>query len=282
MRSKLVIGNWKMHGSRSFATLLVRELVNHLRGVASDVALCVPAPVLSCVVDLTADSRIQVGAQDLSDFDHGAFTGEVSAAMLCDVGCRLVLVGHSERRIRHRETNPVVGRKAQMALANGLMPVVCVGETRQQRDAGQTEAVVLEQIDAVIDQTSAGSMNRMVVAYEPIWAIGSVTNATPGQAQEIHAAIRQHVARRCGKALAVDLRLIYGGSVNATNAAELLEQPDVDGVLVGGASLVAREFSQIAQIAARCASRYQPLPSPFLTAGAVATAMPPQRLSPSG
>ncbi len=243
MRGKLVAGNWKMHGSRAMA----RELVGAVATAAPagiDIAIMSPFPYIAELVLGHSCSTIQFGAQDLSEHDAGAFTGEVSAAMLADIGCRCVLVGHSERRQLHGETDAVVARKFVAAQRAGLLPMLCVGELIVHRDAGETEAIVGEQLDAVIELAGVGAFANAVVAYEPVWAIGTGRTATPHQAQEVHAYIRDKIGS-LDATIAGSLRIVYGGSVKAVNAGELFAGPDIDGGLIGGASLTASEFIAI-------------------------------------
>ena len=241
-KKKLIAGNWKMNGSLAANEALLKAIVAGLADAACDVAVAVPAPYLAQVQALTAGSTVAVAAQDVSKHEAGAYTGEVSAAMLRDFGARYALVGHSERRQYHGETDAVVAEKAQRALAAGITPIVCVGETLQEREAGQTEAVVKRQLAAVI-HLNGHCISEVVVAYEPVWAIGTGRTATPEQAQAVHAVLRAQLA--AASAHANRIRLLYGGSMNAANAAELLAQPDIDGGLVGGASLKAPDFLQI-------------------------------------
>ena len=209
---------------------------------AADMALCAPAPYLAQLQSLLQGSPIAWGAQDVSAHEQGAYTGEVSVAMLKEFGCRYAIVGHSERRQYHGETDEMVAAKAQRALAAGVTPIVCVGETLAQREAGETEAVVKRQLAAVIHAV-AHCTSEIVVAYEPVWAIGTGQTATPEQAQQVHAVLRAQLAAATGQAERV--RILYGGSMNAANAASLLAQPDIDGGLIGGASLKAADFLQI-------------------------------------
>ena len=235
---KLIAGNWKMNGSLQANAALLQGLCDGLGQPACNVAVAVPAPYLAQVQALVAGSSIALAAQDVSQHESGAYTGETSAAMLRDFGARYVLVGHSERRQYHGETDAVVAAKAQRALAAGITPIVCVGETLEQREAGQTEAVVKRQLAAVIQANG-----EIVVAYEPVWAIGTGRTATPEQAQAVHAVLRAQLAAATEQAARIPL--LYGGSMNAANAAQLLAQPDIDGGLVGGASLKAEDFLQI-------------------------------------
>ncbi|MBY0455291.1 MAG: triose-phosphate isomerase [Burkholderiaceae bacterium] len=243
MNKKLIAGNWKMNGSLAANDALLRALIAGLGTQGGcDVAVAVPSPYLAQVQSLVAGSSVALAAQDVSAHDAGAYTGEASAAMLRDFGVRYVLVGHSERRQYHAETDAQVAAKAQRALAAGVTPIVCVGETLAEREAGQTEAVVKRQLAAVI-HVNGHCISEVVVAYEPVWAIGTGKTATPEQAQQVHAVLRAQLAAASDKAARI--RLLYGGSMNAANAAQLLAQPDIDGGLVGGASLKAADFLQI-------------------------------------
>ena len=242
MKKKLIAGNWKMNGGLAANEGLVKELLAGLGTPACDVAVAVPSPYLAQVQGLLSGANIALGAQDVSAFASGAYTGEVSAAMLKDFGVRYALVGHSERRQYHGETDAVVAEKARQALASGITPIVCVGETLQEREAGQTESVVKRQLAAVI-HVNGHCISEIVVAYEPVWAIGTGRTASPEQAQQVHAVLRAQLAAATPHADRV--RVLYGGSMNAANAAELLAQPDIDGGLVGGASLKAEDFLKI-------------------------------------
>ena len=241
-KKKLIAGNWKMNGSLALNDALLKAVIAGLGGVTCDVAVAVPAPYLAQAQALAQGSAVSVAAQDVSQHDAGAYTGEVSATMLTNFGVRYVLVGHSERRQYHGETDGAVAQKAQRALAVGVTPIVCVGETLQEREAGQTELVVKRQLAAVI-HLNGHCISEVVVAYEPVWAIGTGRTASPEQAQEVHAVLR---AQLCAASASADrIRLLYGGSMNAANAAQLLAQPDIDGGLVGGASLKPADFLQI-------------------------------------
>jgi triosephosphate isomerase (TIM) len=246
MRRPLVAGNWKMHGSTVENAALVEQLINGIedgRGGA-EVLVCPPFVYLPEVVRRLKGTPVRVGAQNASAEPAGAFTGEISVAMLKDVGCEYVIVGHSERRAHYREDDAVVARKFRAVLGQGLVPILCVGETLDERESGATESVVGRQLDAVLSLAGVASFARAVVAYEPVWAIGTGKNASPDQAQAVHRFIRDRVAS--GDANIADgLRILYGGSVKAGNAAELFAQPDVDGGLVGGASLKGDEFLEI-------------------------------------
>lgn len=244
-RKKLVVGNWKMHGSRpANAELLAGVLAG--RPYGADVAVCVPALFLTETAATLAASDIRWGAQDVSSHEQGAYTGEISAAMLAECGCRYTIVGHSERRAYHAESDQLVAEKAQAALAKGVTPIVCVGETLAEREAGQTEAVVKRQLSAVIHQL-AHCAAEMVVAYEPVWAIGTGRTATPEQAQAVHAVLRAQLQAATGHG--DRMKILYGGSVKADNAATLFAQPDIDGGLIGGASLKAADFVAICRAA---------------------------------
>ncbi len=242
MRGKLVVGNWKMNGGLAAnSTLLATLLAAWKPATGRMMGICVPFPYLGQARDALADSAIAWGAQDVSAHASGAFTGEVSAGMLSEFDCRLVLVGHSERRQLHGETDDQVAGKAAAALDGGLTPIVCVGETLAERNAGHTQGVVGRQFDAVA-ATLGSRLGLVVLAYEPVWAIGTGVTATPGQAQAVHAFLRQRLAA----AGAEGVQILYGGSVKPANAAELFAMPDIDGGLVGGASLNANEFLAIA------------------------------------
>lgn len=247
MRRKLVVGNWKMHGTLAVNAPLLQALVAGRSGGA-DVAVCVPFPYLQQAQAVLGSSAVAWGAQDVSAHAQGAYTGEVSAAMLADFACRYVIVGHSERRCLHSESDTQVVAKLKAALAGGLTPILCVGETLAEREGGQTEEVVSRQLDAVLEVCGVEVLARSVLAYEPVWAIGTGRTATPAQAQEVHAVLRQRIAAAAAD-VAAGLRILYGGSVKAANASELFAQPDIDGGLVGGASLVAEEFLAIARAA---------------------------------
>ncbi|MDE2400310.1 MAG: triose-phosphate isomerase [Burkholderiales bacterium] len=249
MSKKLIVGNWKMHGSRAANAELLKGLLGaDLKGSAprASVAVCVPFPYLGEVVAALQDSVMAVGSQDVSAHAHGAYTGEVSGAMVREFGAVYAIVGHSERRSYHAESDQLVADKAKAALAQGLVPIVCVGETLAERDAGQTDAVVARQLKAVID-TLGVDLARVVVAYEPVWAIGTGKTASPEQAQAVHAFLRAQLV--AAQVSAASVPLLYGGSVKPDNAAELFAQPDIDGGLIGGASLKAADFAAIARAA---------------------------------
>jgi triosephosphate isomerase (TIM) len=242
MRSKAVVGNWKLNGSLAGNEKLLRAL---LEGAPPDgsvaCAVCVPFPYLAQVQALLQGSPIGWGSQDVSRHDQGAFTGEVSGKMLAEFGCRHAIVGHSERRTLFGDTDAVVADKFAAARRAGLTPIFCVGETLEEREGGRTEAVLARQLDALLATAGAEGLKGAVVAYEPVWAIGTGRTASSQQAQEAHAFIRGRIGAK-DKAVAAALTILYGGSVKAANAKELFAMPDVDGGLVGGASLVAEEF----------------------------------------
>ena len=242
MKKKLIAGNWKMNGSLAANQALLQEIISGVGSPAADVAVCVPAAYLAQIQLLLKDSAIVLGAQDVSAHESGAFTGETSGAMLKEFGVRYCLVGHSERRQYHAETDAVVALKAQRALADGITPIVCVGETLAEREAGRTEEVVKRQLAAVI-HVNGHCISEIVVAYEPVWAIGTGKTASAEQAQAVHAVLRAqlHAATEHSDRI----HILYGGSMNAANAAQLLAQPDIDGGLVGGASLKATDFLTI-------------------------------------
>ena len=244
MRRKLIAGNWKMHGNLAENEALLSGVLAGMGGVKAGVAVCVPFPYLAQVQAKLTGSAIAWGAQNLSQHAKGAFTGEVSAAMLKDFGCAYVIVGHSERRSIYGESDAVVAEKFAAAQAAGLTPILCVGETLEERESGVTEQVVGRQMDAVIGKCGVNALAKAVVAYEPVWAIGTGKTATPEQAQAVHAFIRGKV-RALDAAVADGLIIQYGGSMKANNAAELLSQPDIDGGLIGGAALVAEDFLAI-------------------------------------
>jgi len=253
MRVKLVIGNWKMNGSLASNQALLAALVPALKPLdRAQYAVCAPFPYLAQVRDALRGSRVAWGAQDVSQHDNGAYTGEVSASMLAEFGCRYAIVGHSERRSLFGDTNEVVALKFAAALKGGLTPILCVGETLAEREAGITESTVATQLDAVVESSGVESLGRAVLAYEPVWAIGTGKTATPEQAQAVHACLRAQVAKR-NASIAAGLAVLYGGSVKASNAAQLFAMPDIDGGLIGGASLVAEEFTAICAAASNAA-----------------------------
>jgi triosephosphate isomerase len=246
MRTPLIAGNWKMYKTVGEATLLVRELLAGLGELTDREAIvCPPFTALAAVAPLLADTPLGLGAQNLYPETQGAFTGEISPPMLVDIGCRYVIVGHSERRQYFGESDAFVNRKLRAALAHGLQPIVCVGESKPQRDAGQAEPIVTAQVRAALLDVTPEQMLNVVIAYEPIWAIGTGDTATPADAQAMHAAIRATLHDLYGAAIASAVRIQYGGSVKPDNIDELMAQPDIDGALVGGASLQAASFLRI-------------------------------------
>lgn len=249
MRRTLIAGNWKMNGSFAANRSLLSEIVAGLP-VSSDcdVLVCAPAPYLTQCAELLTASLVKWGAQDVSEHVQGAFTGEVAASMLVDCGCRYVIVGHSERRAYHAESNAVVARKTLRALSESLIPIVCVGETLEQRESGQTEKVVAAQLQAVLDVVDVAQMTQLVVAYEPVWAIGTGKTATPQMAQDVHAFLRQQIALK-DVAAAASVQILYGGSMKPENAKDLLAMTDIDGGLIGGAALKSTDFLAIAAAA---------------------------------
>jgi triosephosphate isomerase (TIM) len=248
MRRKLIAGNWKMNGSLAVNAALLEDVKAAIGEPSCDIAICAPAPYLAQCGALLVGTGIALGAQDVSMHESGAYTGEVAAPMLKDFGCEYVIVGHSERRAYHGESDDVVTKKALAVLKNGMTPIVCVGETLAEREAGQTDAVVGRQIDAVLAAFDSDSACRIVIAYEPVWAIGTGKTATPEMAQEVHAMIRAKLAAKNADAAAT-VPVLYGGSMKPENAKELLAMPDIDGGLIGGASLKAMDFVSIVRAA---------------------------------
>lgn len=249
MRTKLVVGNWKMNGTLKENEALLSALLPGVRGLTGvQVGVCVPFPYLSQVQRLLSGTAIAWGAQNLSERTAGAFTGEVSARMVAEFGSRYAIVGHSERRALYHESDELVAEKFVAAQSAGLTPIVCVGETLEQRQSGNTERVVARQLDAVVTRATIDALAKAVIAYEPVWAIGTGQTATPEQAQQVHAFIRARL-RRADSTVADGVAILYGGSVKASNAAQLFGLPDVDGGLVGGASLQADEFLGICRAA---------------------------------
>jgi triosephosphate isomerase len=242
MKQKLIVGNWKMNGSIAANDALLRAVIAGMPATGCAVAVCAPAPYFAQLQMLRHGSALELGAQDVSQHEQGAYTGEVSAAMLKEFGVRYAIVGHSERRQFHGESDAVVAAKAKAALAHGITPIVCVGESLAEREAGRTEDVVKRQLAAVI-HANGHCISEIAVAYEPVWAIGTGQTATPQQAQEVHAVLRAQL--RAATAHAERVHILYGGSMNAANAASLLAQGDIDGGLIGGASLKAVDFLQI-------------------------------------
>lgn len=245
MRKKLVAGNWKMHGSLVQNKELLDAVIAGTAGMRKgSCVVCVPYPYLSSVQSMLENTPIALGAQNVSQFSKGAYTGEVSPEMLKDFDCQYVIVGHSERRSLFGEDSHTVSLKFTAAHNSGMIPILCVGETLQQRETGAMERVVAEQLNAVIDQAGVATLSKAVIAYEPVWAIGTGKTASPQQAQEVHAFIRGSIARH-DEGVAADITILYGGSVKASNAAELFAMPDIDGGLIGGASLIAEDFVAI-------------------------------------
>jgi triosephosphate isomerase len=247
MRRTLIAGNWKMNGSFASNAGLLDGVRAGAASVSCELAVCVPAPYLAQVQSALSGSPVRWGAQDVSAHERGAFTGEVSAEMLLEFGCSYVIVGHSERRSYHAESDELVAQKAQRALASGLTPIVCVGETLEEREQGATDAVVSRQLAPVLDAMRT-QLASMVIAYEPVWAIGTGKTATPEMAQQVHARLRAMLAERDAES-AQQVRILYGGSMKPDNAKDLLAKPDIDGGLIGGASLNASDFLAIAHAA---------------------------------
>ena len=248
-RARLVAGNWKMHGSLAANQRLLVALKGSLKPVSGlDYAICAPFPYLAQLFDTLAGSGIVWGAQTISEHDVGAYTGEVSGPMIREFGCRYAIVGHSERRQLYGEGDAAVAAKFMAAQRNGLTPILCVGETLEQRERGDTEAVVGRQLDAVLNLAGVAALRSAVLAYEPVWAIGTGKTASAAQAQAVHQFLRERVAKQDGE-IAAGLTLLYGGSVKPGNAVELFAQPDVDGGLIGGAALVAEDFVAICKAA---------------------------------
>jgi triosephosphate isomerase len=248
VRRKLIVGNWKMNGSRWMLQPLLAGMRENVRTSGCDVAVCVPFPYLDLCATGLADTAVGLGAQDVSEHPDGAHTGDVSTSMLRDFGCRYVLVGHSERRTAHHEDDDVVARKTRRALTEGFVPIVCVGETWEERGYGRTHTVLARQVRASTAGLLPEQLARLVIAYEPVWAIGTGMTATPAMALDAHTTIRKCVAESSLDA-AAQVRILYGGSMRPDNAVELLAMPDIDGGLVGGASLDAGQFVAIVEAA---------------------------------
>jgi triosephosphate isomerase len=245
MRRKLVVGNWKMFGRLARNQALLESILAGVRDLRStDCAVCVPYPYLAQAQALLQGSNVAWGAQNMSHHDEGAYTGEVAAGMLAEFGCKYVIIGHSERRGLYHESDEMVAMKFDAAIKAGLTPILCVGETLDEREAGITEEVVAGQLDAILNRAGVRALEKAVVAYEPVWAIGTGKTASPEQAQAVHAFIRQRVAKLDSQ-VAQGLCILYGGSVKAANAPELFSMADIDGGLIGGASLVAEDFVAI-------------------------------------
>lgn len=246
MRKKFIAGNWKMNLTRSEAIALASAVAKEVGDAADvDVAICPPSVYLDAVSQAVSGSNVALGAQNMYHQAGGAFTGEISAGMLLDVGCKYVILGHSERRHVLGETDEAINQKVHAALAVGLLPIVCVGETLEERESGQTQSVVKTQVEGSLAGLTAEQMLQVVVAYEPVWAIGTGKVATPAQAEEVHADLRSLLETRYNPQVAAAIRIQYGGSVKPDNAAELLGQPNIDGALVGGASLKVDDFMGI-------------------------------------
>ena len=251
MRDFLVAGNWKMNGSTAANEALVSGIVDGVPESNSvRLLVCPPYPYLAAVAGMVSGSRVALGAQNVSEHESGAFTGETASSMLKDVGCQYVIVGHSERRAIYGETSEQVAAKFQAAKAAGLIPILCIGETLEEREAGATEKVIDEQLDAVLNTAGAAGFEDAVIAYEPVWAIGTGMTATPEQAQDVHKHIRARLAEQDAN-LAEKVQILYGGSMKGENAPGLLCMPDIDGGLIGGASLKANDFLAIAEAAAQ-------------------------------
>ncbi len=244
MRQVIIAGNWKMNASKEVTNILVMDILSGMVDVKSKVIVCVPFPYMAQVEALVGCSQLNLGAQNLNINKSGAFTGEVSVDMIKDFGAQYVIVGHSERRSLYFENNEIVAQKVQVALNNNLTPLLCIGELLEERDSGKTQEVVSEQIQAVIDLVGINSFKDIIVAYEPVWAIGTGITATPQQAQDIHAFIRSMLAKHDDNISQIT-PILYGGSMNPRNAAELINCKDIDGGLIGGASLKAQDFLQI-------------------------------------
>ena len=249
MRRPLVIGNWKMHGTRASNLELIAQIQVELDGSQNcDVAVCVPFIAIPEASTAVANSSLELGSQNVADAEQGAYTGEVSASMLSEYDCRFALVGHSERRQLYSETDELVAARYEHAIKGGITPVLCVGETDEEREQGRTFDVIEKQLSVVINHSGVESLGQAVIAYEPVWAIGTGKTATPDQAQEVHAFIRKLIAEKNAD-IAQDLIILYGGSVKPGNAAELFGREDIDGGLIGGASLQAESFLAIVRAA---------------------------------
>jgi triosephosphate isomerase len=247
MRRKVIAGNWKMHKDLSESQNLISKLINELRkeDVNCDIIICPPFTSLSEAAGLVKNTKVKLGAQNMHFEDKGAFTGEISAAMLKSVGCEYVILGHSERRAIFNESDEFINKKIKKALSSGLKPIFCIGETLQQRESGIMNDVIKRQVTEGLQHISKGEMEKVIIAYEPVWAIGTGVTATPQQAQEVHAYVRKLINNIFGEDTAQELIIQYGGSVKPDNAGELLSQSDIDGALVGGACLEADSFLKI-------------------------------------
>ncbi len=249
MRQVMVAGNWKMNGSSESVKVLMAGIKAGMASVTdAEVVVCPPAVYLARVSGAADGTRIKVGSQNIGDQDQGAYTGEISGGMLKDTGCEYAIIGHSERRALYGESDKLVAKRFAAARRNGIKPIFCIGESLAEREAGVTNTICARQIDAVIDLEGVEALADGVIAYEPVWAIGTGKTATPEQAQEVHAFIRGKIAA-LNADVAVDLRILYGGSMNPANAAELIGQPDIDGGLIGGAALKAEDFLSICKAA---------------------------------
>jgi triosephosphate isomerase (TIM) len=244
MRQSLVVGNWKMNGTRASCESLAKGIIAGLGANKAGIAVCVPYVYLAGIGELVKNTRLALGAQNVADQPSGAFTGEISATMLSEFDCKYALVGHSERRSYYGDTNESVAARFCQAQEKGIIPILCVGETLEQREKNQTFAVINEQIDAVINLAGIASFNTAVIAYEPVWAIGTGKTATDEQAQEVHQYIRKYIAAK-DQAIADKIQILYGGSAKPENAKALFAMPDIDGGLIGGASLDAESFLKI-------------------------------------
>lgn len=244
MRRTLIAGNWKMNGSLAANANLLAEIKLGLNTQNCDVLVCVPTVYLAQCGEILEGSSVIFGAQDVSVHDSGAYTGEISAVMLADLACRYVIVGHSERRAYHHESNELIAKKTAQALKSGICPIVCVGETLEQRELGQTTEILTAQLQAVLELLDVVALGRIVIAYEPVWAIGTGKTATPQMAQDVHAMLRRQLADRDVDA-AAKVRILYGGSMKPENAKELLAMEDIDGGLIGGAALKSKDFLSI-------------------------------------
>lgn len=247
MRTKLIVGNWKMNKDINESAALIEDLKNRLKDFRGEVEIVICPPFTSLVIAsaLIKDSPIRLGAQNMSDKDDGALTGEISARMLTAIGCQYVILGHSERRQYFKETNEYINLKVHKALKSNLIPIICVGETLEERESGVTDKVVSTQIKGVLRELTSDDMKKVIIAYEPVWAIGTGKNATQREANEVHKLIRKLVGQMYSWPVAESLTILYGGSVSPTNALELLSEPDIDGALVGGACLKADSFFSI-------------------------------------
>ena len=249
MRKKLIVGNWKMNKDIHETAALINELKERMKDFRKEVDVAVCPPFTSVVIakQLIKDTPIRLGAQNMSQHDDGAYTGEISARMLAAIGCEYVILGHSERRQFFKETDEVVNAKVKKALKSGLTPIVCIGETLEEREAGVTDRIITTQVKGVLHELSMEDVQKIVIAYEPVWAIGTGKNATPDQANQVHKLIRKLIAQMYSWQIAEKLIIQYGGSMNAQNAVTLLSQSDIDGGLIGGASLKADAFMAIIQ-----------------------------------